>query len=84
MEEKEEKPFYGFPIHRASEQEIIDEILKKHQKEEVDETLKKKVWEELQKAKYEGEISIPFRVVIRKDTSGKYPPCIEVILDTRL
>lgn len=83
MEEKETH-FYGYPIFRKREQEYIQTLLKKYQGEAVTEELKKKIWDELQMAKYRGEVTIPFKVVMRKDPSGKFPEYIEIILDTKV
>lgn len=79
-----EHPFYGTEIVRGQEQEYIKKILKKYNKEPVTEELKAKIWDELQMEKYKGNIKIPFKVVLRRDASKKYPDCIEVILDTKV
>ena len=77
-------PFYGQEIIRNDQQTYIKKILKKYQKELVNEELKKKIWEELQMEKYEGRITIPFKVTLRRDSTGLYPDFIEVILDTKV
>lgn len=77
-------PFYGIDIIRRKEQEYIKELLKKYKKEAVSEGLKQKIWDELQMEKYLGNVTIPFKVVMRKDPSGQFPTYIEVILDTKV
>jgi len=84
MGEHEEHPFYGHDILRDREEEYIENILKKYKKEPVTEELKKKIWDELQMEKHLGNISIPFKVVIRRDPSGQFPEFVEVILDTKV
>jgi hypothetical protein len=82
--DRHEHPFYDVAIIRKDQQNYIKTLLKKYQKEAVSEELKKKVWEELSHEKYLGNITIPFKIVVRRDVTGKYPPCIEVILDTKV
>ena len=77
-------PFYGSDIIRRSEQEHIQELLKKYRKEPVTEELKQKIWDELQLEKHLGHVTIPFKVVMRRDTAGSFPDYIEVILDTKV
>lgn len=86
MDESEphDHPFYGKAIFASREEQYIKTLLKKYKNEPVNEELKKKIWDELQQEKYRGNLSIPFKVVMRLDASGTYPPYIEVILDTRL
>lgn len=79
-----EHPFYGYDIIRRSEAEYIEKLLKKYRKEKVSEELKQKIWDELQMEKYHGRITIPFKVVTRRDPSGKFPEYVEVILDTKV
>lgn len=79
-----EEPFYGKWILRDREQEYIRNLLKKYRDKEVNEELKQQVYDELMMEKYHGRISIPFRVVVRRDVYGKYPTYIEVILDTKV
>lgn len=76
--------FYGKPILRHREQAYIEQLLAKYAKEPVDDELKKKVWEELQEEKRAGRIAIPFKVAIRRDSSGKFPDQLEIILDTKV
>jgi hypothetical protein len=76
--------FYGRPILRNVEQEYIEKKLEKYKDEQVTEELKQKIWDELQMDKHLGKITIPFKVVMRRDTSGKFPEYIEIILDTKL
>lgn len=82
--ENEEHPFYGKPVLRHREEEEIRQILSKYKNDPVDEALKEKIWNDLQMAKYEGKITIPFKVVMRRDVFGEYPEYVEVILDTKL
>lgn len=77
-------PFYDKHIHADREQEYIRNLMQKYRHEPVSEELKKKIWDELQQEKYLGNISIPFKVVTRRDIYGKYPDYIEVILDTKV
>ncbi|MEX1012724.1 MAG: hypothetical protein WD595_04180 [Waddliaceae bacterium] len=84
MSNEEEHYFYGKPVYRDREQEYIESILKKYRNEPVTEELKKMIWDELQKEKNEGRITIPFRVVIRKDPSGRLPSYVEVLLNTKV
>ncbi len=79
-----EHPFYGYEIIRRSEEEYIKELLKKYRKEKVSEELKQKIWDELQMEKYHGRLTIPFKIVARRDPSGKFPEYIEIILDTKV
>lgn len=83
-EEDEEHPFYGINILRHREQKYIQSILKKYEHKKGNEELQKLIYDELQKEKYLGKVTIPFKVVLRKDPSGKYPPYVEVILDTKV
>lgn len=84
MKQHEEHPFYGYEIIRRNEQAYIENLLKKYKKEPVNEELKQKIWDELQMEKYLGNITIPFKVVARRDSSGKFPEYIEIILDTKV
>ena len=83
-QEEHEHPFYDVDIYRKQEQDYIKNLLKKYKDQPISDELKKKVWEELQKEKYLGNIKIPFKVVTRRDATGKYPDSIEVILDTKV
>lgn len=76
--------FYGKAIFPDKEQEYIQSLLRKYRKEPASEELKKKIWDELQKEKHLGSISIPFKVIFRKGEVGKYPSQVEVILDTKV
>jgi len=78
------RPFYGKEIDPGSEQEFIEKILAKYRNQLASEELKKSIHSELTAAKEKGDISIPFKVVMRKDTSGKHHDYIEVILDTKV
>ncbi len=77
-------PFYDRDILRFQEQQAIENLLKKYRNDPPTEDLKKKIWEELMMEKYLGRITIPFKVVLRKDPEGKFPNHIEVILDTKV
>lgn len=77
-------PFYGQEIVRQNQQEYINNILNKYKNEPVNEELKKKIWDELQMEKYYGRITIPFKVTLRRDSTGLFPDYIEVILDTKV
>lgn len=83
-EEEGEHPFYGTDILRKREQDYIRQLLKKYKGEPVTDELKAKIWDELQMEKYKGMIKIPFKVVLRRDTTKKFPDYIEVILDTKV
>lgn len=85
MKEKQKShPFYGFDIIRRKEQEYIKNLLKKYKKDPVNDELKQKIWDELQMEKYLGNVTIPFKVVMRRDAAGLFPDFIEVILDTKV
>ncbi len=79
-----EHPFYGYDIIRREQQKYIKNLLKKYRNEPVSEELKKKIWDELQMEKHLGRITIPFKMTSRRDPYGKFPPVIEVILDTKV
>ncbi len=81
---KEKHHFYGKPILEEREAEYVKKVLNKYRHEKADEELKKKIWDDLQHEKYEGRLSIPFKVVLRRDEYGRYPDMVEVILDTKL
>jgi len=76
--------FYEKPILEDQEAEYVNKILNKYKDEPAGEELKKKIWDDLQHEKSEGRLSIPFKVVLRRDEYGRYPPTVEVILDTKL
>lgn len=82
--EESEHPFYGDDILRGKEQEYIYSLLRKYKHETPSEELKKKIWDELQMEKYHGRLKIPFKVVLRRDSTHKFPDVIEVILDTKV
>lgn len=81
---EKEHPFYGKDILADREQEYIRQILSKYRLEKADEELKKKIWGDLQQAKFLGKVTIPFKVVLHRDQSGKFPSYVEVILDTKV
>lgn len=80
----EELPFYGVEVIRREQKELIKQLLEKYRHEPVSEELKGKIWDELQMEKYHGRITIPFKVVMRRDASRQYPDVIEVILDSKV
>lgn len=81
---EDEHPFYGYDIIRQQEQEIVDGILAKYKGRKADDSLHKEIWNELQQAKYQGLLKMPFKVVFRRDESNLFPTYIEVILDTKV
>ncbi|MBA3720913.1 MAG: hypothetical protein H0W88_00755 [Parachlamydiaceae bacterium] len=81
---EEEHPFYGKEVVRRSEQDYINLLLKKYKNDPVNDTLQAKIWDELQMEKHYGRITIPFKVVMRRDVTKKFPDYIEVILDTKV
>jgi hypothetical protein len=78
------KPFYDVDILRAREQEYIQSLLSKYRKLPVTEELRQKIYDDLTEAKFQKKIRIPFKVVLRRDPTGKYPDVIDVILDTKV
>lgn len=78
------RAFYGKEIDPGLEHEVIEKILSKYRHMPVSEDLKKMIYNELLSAKEQGIIAIPFKVVMRKDISGKHHSYIEVILDTKV
>jgi hypothetical protein len=83
MHEKE-PPFYGYEIIRREQEEYINKLLVPLRKEPVSDALKKKVWDLLQMEKHLGNVTIPFKIGVRRDPYGKFPDAIEVILDTKV
>ncbi len=77
-------PFYGSEIIRRNEQGYINQILSKYKDLPPTDELKKKIYDELMMEKYKGNIKIPFKVAMRLDPAGNFPPYIEVILDTKV
>ncbi len=82
--DRHEHPFYDREIYPTREQEYIEQVLKKFEKESVSEELQKKIWDELQREKFLGNVTIPFKVVLRRDRTGRFPDRIEIILDTKV
>jgi len=78
------EPFYGYDILRDEQQALVNRLLAKYKGREVTDELKKEIWDELQWQKHLGNITIPFKVVMRRDPTGKYPEFVEVILDTKV
>ena len=81
---EQKHPFYGKEIIRQREQEYINFLLRKYKNFPVNEETQSKIWDELQMEKHLGHLSIPFKVVMRKDANKKYPDYIEIILDTKV
>ena len=79
-----EHHFYDKPIIRSREQQKIKELLEEFKECAPDESLKEKIWEKLQKARHEGVLSIPFKVVLRQASTPSSKRSIEVILDTKV
>ncbi len=79
-----EHPFYGYDILRQKQQKYIEKLLKKYRGKAVTEELKKQIWDELQMEKHFGRVTIPFKVTLRRDSYGKFPDYVEVILDTKV
>jgi hypothetical protein len=82
--QEHEHPFYGYEIIRENQQAYINQLLKKYEKHPVNEDLKKLIWDDLQMEKYHGRITIPFKVTLRRDSTGKFPDFIEVMLDSKV
>jgi hypothetical protein len=82
--QEHDHPFYGTEVIRANEQAYVNSLLEKYKTHPVNEELKQKIWDELQLEKYYGRLTIPFKVVLRRDVNGQYPDFIEVILDTKV
>ena len=66
------------------EQRHIERTLRQFKGEPATEELKKKIWNALQTEKHLGHIITPFKVVLRQDPLHKFPPTVEVILDTKV
>ncbi len=81
---EEEPPFYGYDIIRRTQEEIVSQILAKYKGEAVTDELKQKIWDELQMEKHHGNLTMPFKLAVRRDIYGKYPEFIEIILDTKV
>lgn len=85
MSEKvHEHPFYGYEIIRRTQAEYIKKLLERYKNDHVDEELKRKIWDELQMEKHLGNVTIPFKLAVRRDPAGKFPEYIEVILETKV
>ena len=84
MSQEHKHFFYDKPIVRNQQQNYINSLLKKYKKEPATEELKQKIWDELQHEKSIGNITIPFKIALRKDPSKKFPDFIEIILDTKV
>lgn len=77
-------PFYGKVIIPRQEQAYLQSLLSSFKGRKADESLQKEIFDALQKAKHEGFLTIPFKVVLRKDPYNKHPASVEVILDTKV
>jgi hypothetical protein len=84
MSTEKEHPFYGYEIYREREEAYIKKILKKYEGKPASDELKKMVWDELQREKAKGNITIPFKIATRRDPYRKFPDKIEIILDTKV
>ena len=84
MSEEAEHPFYGHWIIPRNEKEYINQILQKYRNDPANDELKKKIWDELQMEKHLGRVTIPFKLALRLDPTGKFPNYVEVILDTKV
>lgn len=82
--EEIEHPYYGRHIYRNQQQDYISALLKKFADHPVNDDLKKKVWEELMHEKEAGRLTIPIKLSLRRDATGKFPPYLEIILDTKV
>ena len=76
--------FTAIRLSGTSSRSISRSLLKKYDKEPATEELKKKIWDELQNEKFLGRVTIPFKIVLRRDPKGQFPSYIEVILDTKV
>lgn len=79
-----EHPFYGQEISRHQQEEYIQSLLSPYLGKPATEEIQKEVYDTLMLAKHRGEVVIPFKVLLKKDETGYYPPHIEVLLDTRV
>lgn len=77
-------PFYGQKIARLQQQELVQEVLNKFHKRPVDEELKKDVYNELSQLKFEGKLTMPFKVIIQKDETGFREDYLDVLLETKV
>lgn len=80
----ENHPFYGFEILKERQHAHIESVLAKYKGRNPDDSLKKEIYEELQALKSEGVVTIPFKVVLRKDPKNPLKNYVEVILDTKV
>ena len=76
--------FYDQPINCDFEEQRIKKILSKYQHTPFSEELKKRIYDDLTRAKAEGVIAAPFKVVTRKDPTGVHRAYIEVVIDTQV
>ncbi|MFI5343220.1 MAG: hypothetical protein ACHQUC_03260 [Chlamydiales bacterium] len=84
QEQEHEHPFYGTDIFKDQQKKTIQNLLEKYRHEPVNEELLRKIWDELQMEKHKGNIIIPFKVVMRRDSYKKFPDYVEIILDTKV
>jgi chorismate mutase len=83
-EENHEHPFYDEEIIRRREQQYIQKLLKPFKDRHADDQLKKEVWDLLVREKHLGRIKMPFKVILKQDSTGKFPDRVEVLLDTKV
>ncbi len=76
--------FYGKPILVHEEQERIQELMQHFKGKPATEELRCQIYDMLTEERAKGLFSVPFKVVLRNDTSGAYSPYIEVILDSKV
>ena len=79
-----EHPFYGQKIPRLQQQELVQHALDQFKGETVNEELQEKVYNHLSQLKFEGALTMPFKVVLQTDESGFREPYIEVLLETKV
>ena len=79
-----DKPFYGKWIISDDEEQRIKKLVAPYQKKPPTEEVRKEIYDLLSDARFRGEISIPFRVILYKDIYKKYPDRIEVLLETKV
>ncbi|MFT4554275.1 MAG: hypothetical protein ACI9S8_002925 [Chlamydiales bacterium] len=76
--------FYEKEIIREDQQRYIEKILEKYKLEPVTDELKQRIYDDLSRERYLGNITIPFKIIEKRDNSGVHHPYIEVLLDTRV
>lgn len=76
--------FYEKEIVREEQQTYINSILEKYKNEAVTDELKQRIYDDLCRERYLGNITIPFKLIVKRDNSGVHHDYIEVLLDTRV